>query len=57
MDLNFTEKDNLFREEVRSFINKNLSAKIQKRVMNGGKYSKDEIIEWQKALFKKIFYD
>ena len=56
MDLNFTEKDNLFREEVRSFINKNLSAKIQKRVMNGGKYSKDEIIEWQKALFKKKWF-
>ena len=56
MDLNFTEKDNLFREEVRSFIDKNLSAKIQKRVMNGGKYSKDEIIEWQKALFKKKWF-
>ncbi len=56
MDLNFTEKDNLFREEVRFFINKNLSAKIQKRVMNGGKYSKDEIIEWQKALFKKKWF-
>ena len=52
MNLNYTEADNKFRKEIKDFIKDNLSQEAQKRVFNGGKYTKDEIIKWQKDLFK-----
>ncbi|MBV68646.1 MAG: pimeloyl-CoA dehydrogenase large subunit [Pelagibacterales bacterium] len=52
MNLNYTEADNKFRKEIKDFIRDNLSQEAQKRVSNGGKYTKDEIIKWQKDLFK-----
>ena len=52
MNLNYTDDDNKFRKKVIDFIKNNLSQEAKKRVSNGGKYSKEEIIKWQKALFK-----
>ena len=56
MDLNYTEQDIKFRDDVRNFIKNNLPHDTQKRILNGGKYSKDEIINWQKALFKNKWF-
>ena len=46
MDLKFTKEDIKFKEQVREFIKNNLPASKQKKVINGGSYSKDEIIKW-----------
>ena len=51
MNLNYSDEDNKFRKKIKDFIKANLSIESQKRVLNGGKYNKDEIIKWQKALF------
>ncbi len=53
MNLNYTDEDNKFRKEIKDFIKSNLSEEVLKRVSNGGKYTKDEIVNWQKALHKK----
>ena len=53
MNLNYTDEDNKFRKEIKDFIKSNLSEEVLKRVSNGGKYTKDEIVNWQKALYKK----
>ena len=55
MDLKFTKEDIKFKEQVREFIKNNLPASKQK-VINGGSYSKDEIIKWQKALFANNWF-
>jgi alkylation response protein AidB-like acyl-CoA dehydrogenase len=53
MNLNYTDEDNKFRKEIKDFIKSNLSEEVLKRASNGGKYTKDEIVNWQKALYKK----
>ena len=56
MDLNFSDEDVKFREKVKAFIKENLSSQLQKKAMNGGSYSKDEIIKWQQALYKNNWF-
>ena len=56
MDLKFTKEDIKFKEQVREFIKENLPASKRKKVINGGSYSKDEIIKWQKALFANNWF-
>ena len=56
MNLNYTEEDNKFRNKIKEFIKSNLSQEVQKRALNGKKYTKDEIIKWQKALFREGFF-
>ena len=53
MNLNFTDEDDKFRIKIKDFISKNISKETQEKVFNGGKYTKDEIVNWQKALFKE----
>ncbi len=53
MNLNYRDEDNKFRKEIKDFIKSNLSEEVLKKASNGGKYTKDEIVNWQKALFKK----
>ena len=55
MNLNYTEEDNKFRNKIKDFIKSNLSQEVQKKALNGKKYTKDEIIKWQKALFREGF--
>ena len=43
MNLNYTDDDNKFRKKIKDFIKSNLSQEAQRRVLNGGKYTKDEI--------------
>ena len=56
MNLNYTEEDNKFRNKIKEFIKSNLSQEVQKKALNGKKYTKDEIIKWQKALFREGFF-
>ena len=56
MDLKFTDEDIKFREQVKTFIEKNLSSDLRKKIMNGGSYTKDEIIKWQKALYANNWF-
>lgn len=56
MDLNFSDEDAKFRNKVKAFIKDNLSSQLQKKAMNGGSYSKDEIIKWQQALYKNNWF-
>ena len=53
MNLNYTDEDNKFRKEIKDFIKDNLSQEAQKKSLMEVKYTKDEIIKWQKALFKE----
>ena len=56
MNLNYTDEDNKFRNKIKEFIKSNLSQEVQKKHLNGKKYTKDEIIKWQKALFREGFF-
>ena len=56
MNLNYTDEDLIFREEVKCFIRDNLSSSIQKRISNGGTYTKEETVKWQKALYKNGWF-
>ena len=53
MNLNYTNEDNKFRNKVKDFIASNLSQELQQKALNGKKYTKEEIIKWQKALFRE----
>ena len=53
MNLNFSEKDQKFKTEVRSFIEENLNKETAKRVEEGLSISKEATQEWQKKLASK----
>ena len=56
MNLNYTDQDINFRREVKSFIKDNLSSSVQKRISNGGSYTKEETVKWQKALYENNWF-
>lgn len=53
MNLEFTKEDNDFRLEVREFIKNNLPKEISAKIADGKRISKEDIVTWQKILFKK----
>ena len=53
MNLEFTKEDNDFRLEVREFIQNNLPKEISAKIADGKRISKEDIVTWQKILFKK----
>ena len=53
MDLEFSKEDTAFRMEVREFIKNNLPKEIASKVADGKRISKEDIVTWQKILFKK----
>ncbi|QDG78854.1 acyl-CoA dehydrogenase family protein [Labrenzia sp. PHM005] len=53
MDLQFSDKDLAFQEEVRSFLKENLPANLLDRSDRGLHPLKDEIVAWQKVLHEK----
>jgi pimeloyl-CoA dehydrogenase large subunit len=53
MDLNFTKEENAFRDEVRDFFKKNVPTETKKRLIEGRKLEKDDIVNWQRILNKK----
>jgi pimeloyl-CoA dehydrogenase large subunit len=53
MDLRFTDEETTFRDEVRSFFKKNLPENIRRKMVEGKKIGKDDIVAWQRILNKK----
>jgi pimeloyl-CoA dehydrogenase large subunit len=53
MDLRFTDEEIAFRDEVRAFFKKNLPENIRRKMVEGKKLQKDDIVTWQRILNKK----
>ena len=53
MDLRFTDEEAAFRDEVRSFFKQNLPENIRRKMVEGKKIGKDDIVAWQRILNKK----
>ncbi len=53
MNLLFSPKDEEFRASVREFAKKNMLPDTSKRVGNGLRIHKEDILNWQKILYKK----
>ena len=53
MDLNFSKEDLEFRDEVREFLDKEYPKHIKEKMNNGDELSREEIVEWHKAVAKK----
>lgn len=50
MDLSFSPQDIAFREDVRAFIDGNLSPDTRRKVSEGRELAKADIVDWQRAL-------
>jgi alkylation response protein AidB-like acyl-CoA dehydrogenase len=50
MDLRFTEEDIAFRREVREFFATHLHAGLRRKLQQGGKADKDELVVWTRTL-------
>ena len=53
MDLNFSKEDLEFRDEVREFLDKEYPKHIKEKMNNGDELSREEVVEWHKAVAKK----
>jgi pimeloyl-CoA dehydrogenase large subunit len=53
MDLRFTDEEIAFRDEVRAFFKKNLPENIRRKMVEGKKLQKEDIVTWQRILNKK----
>src|SRR5712692_559952 len=53
MDLRFTDEEAAFRDEVRSFFKQNLPENIRRKMVEGKKIGKDDIVAWQRILNKR----
>ena len=53
MDLNFTEQDERFRDEVRAFLRDDYPPQVRARQEAGEALTKDEQVAWQQALHKR----
>src|SRR6202051_4402397 len=53
MDLRFNDEEVTFRDEVRTFFKKNLPENIRRKMVEGKKIGKEDIVTWQRILNKK----
>jgi alkylation response protein AidB-like acyl-CoA dehydrogenase len=53
MDLDYTEEDRAFRDQVRAFLDKQLPADLQHKVRSHLRLSKDDIVRWHKILHQQ----
>jgi alkylation response protein AidB-like acyl-CoA dehydrogenase len=53
MDLNYSEADNAFRQEVSDWLAANLPADLQHKVLNHQRLNKEEFVRWHKILANK----
>lgn len=53
MELNYTQDEEQFRQEVRAFLAANLPSDISDKVLNHKRLNKDDFVRWHKILFKK----
>ena len=53
MDLNYSPEELAFRDEVRSWLGKNLPADLREKVASYAHLSRDDLLRWHKILAKK----
>src|ERR1700742_822198 len=53
MDLEFTQEETAFRDEVRKFVADKLPAEIREKVDQGQPLAKEDAVKWQKILFEQ----
>ena len=53
MDLNYTPEEESFREEARAFLAAELPAEIRDKVNLGRRVRKDDMVRWQKILYRR----
>jgi pimeloyl-CoA dehydrogenase large subunit len=53
MDLRFTQDEIAFRDDVRAFMKQKLPAAIRAKMIEGRRLSRDDLVEWQRALNAK----
>jgi alkylation response protein AidB-like acyl-CoA dehydrogenase len=53
MDLKYNQEEEKFRAEVRAFFEAELPSDIRAKLQIGRRISKDDMVRWQKILFKK----
>src|ERR1700722_19380357 len=53
MRLEFTDEEQAFREEVRTFLREKLSSDISEKVLNGYELGRDEHLLWQRRLHER----
>src|SRR6202171_146580 len=53
MDLRFNDEETAFRDEGRSFFKKSLPENIRRKMVEGKKIGKEDIVTWQRILNKK----
>jgi alkylation response protein AidB-like acyl-CoA dehydrogenase len=53
MDLNFTPEEQAFREEVRTFVQRELPPEISAKILNGAHPSRDDIVRWQRIVHRR----
>lgn len=53
MELRFTDEEQAFREEVRTFFHDNLPEKVRLKLLDGEHIEKDDIVNWQRTLNEK----
>ena len=53
MNLNYTAEEESFRSEVREFLEAELPADIRAKVRLGRRMHKDELVRWQKILYRR----
>jgi hypothetical protein len=53
MHVNFTDEESAFQQEVRTFLEEEYPDDIRRKQESGASISRDDIIRWQKILYKK----
>lgn len=53
MDLNYTSEDLAFRDQVRAFLDANLPADLQRKVLKHLRLAKDDYVRWHKILARQ----
>ncbi len=53
MDLRMSAEDEAFRQEVRAFVEENLSPETKRKIETGKRLAKEDFVGWQKALHRK----
>lgn len=53
MHLRYTEEENAFREEVKTFLRENLAPEIRQKLVDGEHMDKDDLVIWSRILDEK----
>ena len=53
MNLDFTDAENAFREEVRAFVREKLPVAIRDKVSRGLHLTRGEHLQWQRLLYER----